>query len=125
MINRKNKKLLEEGKLPRLPEKVSPAPRHKKEYPVNTHSHPHGIAEHQIKMLEDVNKALRKENADLRKKNLVLRCLAIHGIIYRLESLAGAARSVGRRARLRWEADRWRAMWGNLRKEMKGQQNDA
>ena len=69
----------------RLPEKSPvPAPPVKKEYPVDTHSHPYAIAEHRIKMLEDANKALRKENADLRKKNLSLRSLAIHGIIYRL-----------------------------------------
>jgi len=110
----------------RLPEKSPvPAPPAKKEYPVDTHSHPYAIAEHRIKMLEDANKALRKENADLRKKNLSLRSLAIHGIIYRLESLAGAARSVGQCARLHCEADRWRAMWDKLRKEMKEQQNDS
>ena len=97
----------------------------KKEYPVDTHSHPYAIAEHRIRMLEDANKALRKENADLRKTNLSLRSLAIHGIICRMESLACTARDVGKCARLLCEADRWRAMWGKLRKEMKEQQNDA
>ena len=106
----------------RLPEKSPvPAPPPKRHYPVDTHSH--GMAE--VRMLEDADKALRKENADLRRQNLSLRCLAIHGIIYRLESLAGAARSVGQCARLHCEADRWRAMWGKLRKEMKEQQNDS
>ena len=70
----------------RLPEKSPvPAPPPKRHYSVDTHSH--GMAE--VRMLEDANKALRKENANLRRQNLYLRCLAIHGIIYRLESLAG------------------------------------
>lgn len=93
------------------------APVHaKKRYPLDAHaagSHLH------IAMLESANAALRKENRHLRKQNLYLRSLAIHGIIYRLESLANAARG-GQRARLRCEADRWRAMWLKLRKEIRG-----
>ena len=89
-------------------------PRTHRHYPVDAHS-----ASNHAGMLESVNAVLRKENMDLRKQNLSLRSLAIHGIIYRLESLAGTACNVGRCARLLCEADRWRAMRAKLLKEMR------
>ena len=90
-------------------------PRTHRHYPVDVHS-----ASNHTGMLESVNAALRKENMDLRKQNLALRSLAIHGIIYRLESLAGTSCNAGRCARLLSEADRWRVMRAKLLKEMRG-----
>ncbi len=90
-------------------------PRTHRHYPVDAHS-----ASNHTGMLEFVNAALCKENMYLRKQNLVLRSLAIHGIIYRLESLAGSGLDAGRCARLLSEADRWRAMRMKLLKEIRG-----
>jgi hypothetical protein len=89
-------------------------PRTHRHYPVDAHSASEHIA------MESVNAALRKENMDLKKQNLALRSLAIHGIIYRLESLAGTSCDVGRCARLLHAADRWRAMRAKLLKEIRG-----
>jgi len=96
--NWKNKKLMEEGKLPKLPEKApSPAPPPRKDYPLFAHaehSHPYAIAANRIHALEWANKEKDKvigqmegEAVALRRLNLSLRLLAIHGLIYRLDSL--------------------------------------
>lgn len=96
--NWKNKKLLEEGKLPALPKKApSPAPPPRKDYPLFTHaehSHPYALAAKRIHELETANKEkdeviaqMEGEAVALRRLNLSLRLLAIHGLIYRLDSL--------------------------------------
>lgn len=92
--NWKNKKLMGEGELPKLPEKA-PSPR--KAYPLFAHaehSHPYAIAANRIHELEWSNKEKDKvieqmegEAAALRRLNLSLRLMAIHGLIYRLDSL--------------------------------------
>ena len=83
MTNWKNKKLAEEEKLPPLPKKASPAPP-KKDYPVfahdSSHDHPYAIAANRIHALEKTVRELSAENSSLRK-------LALHGLIYRLDSL--------------------------------------
>ena len=99
--NWKNKKLMEEGKLPALPKKApSPAPPPRKDYPVFAHDSSHGfhsayaIAANRIHALEEANKEKDKviaqmegEAVALRRVNLSLRLLGIHGLIYRLDSL--------------------------------------
>lgn len=96
--NWKNNKLMEEGKLPPLPKKApSPAPPPRKDYPLFTHadhSHPYAIAAKRIHELEVSNKEkdeviaqMEREAVALRRLNLSLRLLAIHGLIYRLDSL--------------------------------------
>lgn len=92
--NWKNKKLMEEGELPKLPEKAPPL---RKAYPLFAHaehSHPYEIAANRIHALECANKEKDKvieqmegEAAALRRLNLSLRLMAIHGLIYRLDSL--------------------------------------
>lgn len=92
--NWKNKKLMEEGELPKLPEKAPPL---RKAYPLFAHaehSHPYAIAANRIHALECANKEKDKvieqmegEAAALRRLNLSLRLMAIHGLIYRLDSL--------------------------------------
>lgn len=94
--NWKLKKLLEEGKLPPLPRKASPAPP-KKCYPLEPpsgHDHLYEMVAHRIQALEWTNKqllaaqdALEKEVRELSAENLSLRLLGIHGLIYRLGSL--------------------------------------
>lgn len=96
MTNWKNKKLLEEGKLPKLPLK-SPTPAPPKKYPLEPpsgHDHPYAIAANRIHALEWTNKQLLADNdnlgkqvRELSKENLSLRKLALHGLIYRLDSL--------------------------------------
>lgn len=95
--NWKNKKLFEEGKLPPLPKKASPAPPPRKDYPLFTHaehSHPYALAAKRIHELEAANKEkdeviaqMAGEAVALRRLNLSLRLLGIHGLIYRLDSL--------------------------------------
>ena len=95
--NWKNKKLFEEGKLPPLPKKASPAPPPRKDYPLFTHAdhaHPYALAAKRIHELEAANKEkdeviaqMAGEAVALRRLNLSLRLLAIHGLIYRLDSL--------------------------------------
>ena len=95
--NWKNKKLLEEGKLPPLPKKASPAPPPRKDYPLFTHaehSHPYALAAKRIHELETANREkdevisqMAGEAVALRRLNLSLRLLGIHGLIYRLDSL--------------------------------------
>lgn len=92
--NWKNKKLMEEGELPKLPEKAPPP---RKAYPLFAyaeHSHPYAIAANRIHALEWANKEKDKvieqmegEAEALRRLNLSLRLMAIHGLIYRLDSL--------------------------------------
>lgn len=92
--NWKNKKLMEEGELPKLPAKAPPL---RKAYPLFAHaehSHPYAIAANRIHALEWANKEKDKvieqmegEAAALRRLNLSLRLMAIHGLIYRLDSL--------------------------------------
>ena len=96
--NWKNKKLREEGKLPPLPKKApSPAPPPRKDYPLFTHAdhaHPYALAARRIHELEAANKEKDEVIAQLERDavaagrlNLSLRLLAIHGLIYRLDSL--------------------------------------
>ena len=96
--NWKNKKLMEEGKLPPLPRTApSPAPPPRKDYPLFTHaehSHPYALAAKRIHELETANKEkdeviaqMSGEAVALRRLNLSLRLLGIHGLIYRLDSL--------------------------------------
>ena len=91
MTNWKNKKLAEEGKLPPLPKKASPAPP-KKDYPVfahdSSHDHPYAIAANRIHALEKTVRELSAENSSLRK-------LALHGLIYRLDHLIAMERVKG------------------------------
>lgn len=122
--NWKNKKLMEEGKLHKLPEKApSPEPPQRKAYPLFAHAehaHPYTIAANRIHALECANKEKDKvigqmecEAVALRRLNLSLRLLAIHGLIYRLDSLikdemAKTCPNVGR-------IQRWSAEVGRLR----------
>lgn len=95
--NWKNKKLMEEGKLPPLPKKASPAPPPRKDYPLFTHaehSHPYALAAKRIHELETANREKDEVIAQMEREavasgrlNLSLRLLAIHGLIYRLDSL--------------------------------------
>ena len=95
--NWKNKKLLEEGKLPPLPKKASPAPPPRKDYPLFTHAdhaHPYALAAKRIHELEAANKEkdevisqMAGEAVAAGRLNLSLRLLAIHGLLYRLDSL--------------------------------------
>lgn len=96
--NWKNKKLMEEGKLPPPAKKASSlAPPPKKDYPLFTHAghaHSHGLAARRIRELETANKEKDKviaqmegEAVALRRLNLSLRLLGIHGLIYRLDCL--------------------------------------
>lgn len=96
--NWKNKKLMEEGKLPPLPKKApSPAPPPRKDYPLFTHadhSHPYALAAKRIHELETANREKDEVIAQMERDavasgrlNLSLRLLAIHGLIYRLDSL--------------------------------------
>lgn len=129
--NWKNKKLLEEGKLPKLPEKASPAPPPRKDYPLFTHadhSHPYAIAAKRIHELEETNKEKDKviaqmegEAVALRRLNLPLRLLAIHGLIYRLDSLikeemAKQYPNAGRIQRWSAEVGRLRISYETLKK---------
>lgn len=134
MINWKNKKLMEEGKLPKLPEKASPAPPPRKDYPVFAHDPSHGfhsayaIAANRIHVLEEANKEKDKviaqmegEAVALRRLNLSLRLLAIHGLIYRLDSLikeemAQICPNAGRIQRWSAEVGRLRISYETLKK---------
>lgn len=126
--NWKNKKLLEEGKLPPLPKKApSPAPPPRKDYPLFTHAdhaHPYALAARRIHELEAANKEkdaviaqLERDAVAAGRLNLSLRLLAIHGLIYRLDSLikeemAQQHPNAGR-------IQRWSAEVGRLRIVMK------
>ena len=123
-INWKNKKLMEEGKLPKLPEKApSPAPPPRKAYPLFAHaehSHPYAIAANRIHALEWANKEKDKvieqmegEAEALRRSNLSLRLLAIHGLIYRLDSLI--EEEMGKTCPNAGRIHRWSAEAGRLR----------
>lgn len=138
--NWKNKKLMEEGKLPKLPEKApSPAPPPRKDYPVFAHDTTHGfhsayaIAANRIHVLEEANKEKDKvieqmegEAVALRRLNLSLRLLAIHGLIYRLDSLikeemAQICPNAGRIQRWSAEVGRLRISYETLKKsKLKG-----
>jgi hypothetical protein len=122
--NWKNKKLMEEGKLPKLPEKApSPAPPPRKDYPLFAHaehSHPYAIAANRIHALEWANKEKDKviaqmegEAVALRRLNLSLRLLAIHGLIYRLDSLI--KEEMGKTCPNVGRIQRWSAEVGRLR----------
>lgn len=79
-----------------LPLKAFPAPP-KKSYPLappSGHDHPYAMAAHRIQALEWANRQLLADQDNLERKirelsaeNLSLRLLAIHGLIYRLDSL--------------------------------------
>lgn len=135
--NWKNKKLMEEGKLPKLPDKApSPAPPPRKDYPLFAHaehSHPYAIAANRIHALEWANKEKDKvigqmecEAVALRRLNLSLRLLAIHGLIYRLDSLitdemAKTCPNVGRIQRWSAEVRRLRVSYETLKEgKLKG-----
>lgn len=90
--------MMEAGKLPPLPKKApSPAPPPRKDYPLFTHadhSHPYALAAKRIHELEGSNKEKDEVIAQMEREavasgrlNLSLRLLAIHGLIYRLDSL--------------------------------------
>ena len=124
MINWKNKKLMEEGKLPKLPDKApSPAPPPRKDYPLfahEEHSHPYAIAANRIHALEWANKEkdevivqMEGEAVALRRLNLSLRLLAIHGLIYRLDSLI--EEEMGKTCPNAGRIQRWSAEVGRLR----------
>ena len=135
-INWKNKKLFEEGKLPPLPKKASPAPPPRKDYPLFTHaehSHPYALAAKRIHELEAANKEkneviaqLERDAVALRRLNLSLRLLAIHGLIYRLDSLikeemAQQHPNAGRIQRWSAEVGRLRISYETLKKsKLKG-----
>lgn len=132
MTNWKTKKLLEEGKLPKLPLKSpTPAPP-KKNYPLEPpsgHDHPYAIAANRIHALEWTNKQLLADNdnlgkqvRELSKENLSLRLLAIHGLIYRLDSLIKEEFSkqypnAGRIQRWSAEAGRLRIRYEDLKRD--------
>ena len=135
--NWKNKKLMEEGKLPKLPDKApSPAPPPRKAYPLfahEEHAHPYAIAANRIHALECANKEKDKvigqmecEAVALRRLNLSLRLLAIHGLIYRLDSLikdemAKTCPNAGRVQRWSAEAGRLRISYETLKEsKLKG-----
>ena len=134
--NWKNKKLMEEGKLPKLPEKASPAPPPRKDYPLFTHaehSHPYALAAKRIHELETANNEkdeviaqMEGEAVALRRLNLSLRLLAIHGLIYRLDSLIKEEMSqqypnAGRIQRWSAEVGRLRISYETLKKsKLKG-----
>lgn len=134
--NWKNKKLLEEGKLSPLPKKASPAPPPRKDYPLFTHadhSHPYALAAKRIHELETANKEkdeviaqLEREAAASGRLNLSLRLLAIHGLIYRLDSLikeemAKQYPNAGRIQRWSAEVGRLRISYETLKKsKLKG-----
>ena len=134
--NWKNKKLLEEGKLPPLPKKASPAPPPRKDYPLFTHAdhaHPYALAAKRIHELEAANKEkdevisqMAGEAVALRRLNLSLRLLAIHGLIYRLDSLikeemAQQHPNAGRIQRWSAEVGRLRISYETLKKsKLKG-----
>lgn len=127
MTNWKNKKLMEEGKLPKRPLKSpTPAPPPKKDYPVFAHDTSHGfhsayaIAANRIHTLEESNKEkdkaiakMEREAAALRDSNLSLRLLAIHGLIYRLDSLI--KEELGKQYPNAGRVQRWSAEVGRLR----------
>lgn len=124
MINWKNKKLMEEGKLPKLPDKApSPAPPPRKDYPLFAHaehSHRYAIAANRIHALEWANKEkdevivqMEGEAVALRRLNLSLRLLAIHGLIYRLDSLI--EEEMGKTCPNAGRIQRWSAEVGRLR----------
>lgn len=125
--NWKNKKLMEEGELPKLPEKAPPP---RKAYPLFAHaehSHPYAIAANRIHALEWANKEKDKvieqmegEAVALRRLNLSLRLMAIHGLIYRLDSLikeemAQQHPNAGRIQRWSAEAGRLRVSYETLK----------
>ena len=135
--NWKNKKLMEEGKLPALPKKApSPAPPPRKDYPLFTHadhSHPYALAAKRIHELEVSNKEKDEVIAQLEREavasgrlNLSLRLLAIHGLIYRLDSLikeemAQQYPNAGRIQRWSAEVGRLRVSYETLKKsKLKG-----
>lgn len=134
--NWKNKKLMEEGKLPTLPKKASPAPPPRKDYPLFTHadhSHPYALAAKRIHELETANKEkdeviaqLEREAVAAGRLNLSLRLLAIHGLIYRLDSLvkeemAKQYPNAGRIQRWSAEVGRLRISYETLKKsKLKG-----
>lgn len=134
--NWKNKKLMEEGKLPRLPGKASPAPPPRKDYPLFTHaehSHPYALAGKRIHELEVSNKEkdeviaqMEREAVATGRLNLSLRLLAIHGLIYRLDSLIKEEMSkkypnAGRIQRWSAEVGRLRISYETLKKsKLKG-----
>lgn len=126
MTNSKNAKLMGEGKLRKLPGKASPEPPPKKDYPVFAHDTSHGfhsayaIAANRIHALEEANKEKDKviaqmegEAAALRNLNLSLRLLAIHGLIYRLDSLI--KEEMGQQYPNAGRIQRWSAEVGRLR----------
>lgn len=125
--NWKNKKLMEEGELPKLPGKAPPP---RKGYPLFAHaehSHPYEIAANRIHALECANNEKDKvieqmegEAAALRRLNLALRLMAIHGLIYRLDSLikeemAQQHPNAGRIRRWSAEAGRLRVSYETLK----------
>ena len=92
-----------------------------KRYPLNPpsgHDHPYAVAAHRIQSLEWTNKQLLVDNDNLEKKarelskeNLSLRKLALHGLIYRLDSLIKdeLVRQYPNAGRVqRWSAERMR-----------------
>lgn len=121
--NWKNKKLIEEGKLPPLPKKASPAPPPRKDYPLFTHadhSHPYALAAKRIHELETANREKDEVIAQMERDavasgrlNLSLRLLAIHGLIYRLDSLI--KEEMGKEYPNAGRIQRWSAEVGRLR----------
>lgn len=84
--------------------------------PDHIERHPYAIARRRIEALEAENAALRKEKDVILSREFALRSLAIHGIIFRLESLAEHA-TPSRATRLRCCAGRWRIRWDSLKAE--------
>ena len=125
--NWKNKKLMEEGKLPKLPDKApSPAPPPRKDYPVFAHDTTHGfhsayaIAANRIHTLEEANKEkdaviaqLERDAVAAGRLNLSLRLLAIHGLLYRLDSLI--KEEMGKSCPNAGRIQRWSIEVGRLR----------
>lgn len=128
---------MEEGKLPPLPKKApSPAPPPRKDYPLFTHadhSHPYALAAKRIHELEVSNREkdeviaqMERDAAASGRLNLSLRLLAIHGLIYRLDSLikeemAKEYPNAGRIQRWSAEVGRLRISYETLKKsKLKG-----
>lgn len=129
--------MMEEGKLPPLPKKApSPAPPPRKDYPLFTHadhSHPYALAAKRIHELEVSNREkdeviaqMERDAAASGRLNLSLRLLAIHGLIYRLDSLikeemAKEYPNAGRIQRWSAEVGRLRISYETLKKsKLKG-----
>lgn len=123
-LKKEDQELLEEGELPPPPKKApAPDPLPKKDYPLFAHadpSYPYALATKRIHALEAANKEkdeiiaqMEREAVAAGRVNLSLRLLAIHGLIYHLDSLIKEemAKKYPNAGRIR----RWSAKAGRLR----------